>query len=477
MTHSPPQSTDLSYRLQPFIDKMKGAALPDDLIDTFSHYYGLVVSGQQGLIAEREIVPVQAASIPHLDELDNFTEPGVKLLKNTAQLKLNGGLGTTMGCSGPKSLIPITRQKSFLDIIIENLSWVNAQYQTRIPLILMNSFYTDKQTQDFLAKAELSAGECTHTFLQHKFPKVDKATLTPASYPAYPEMEWNPPGHGDLYLALHTSGMLDKLLADNINYLFISNSDNLGAHIDPRIPGFMESNNCPFLMEVAQRLETDQKGGHIARLHTGQLILREIRQCPSSDLADFQNIQKHSFFNTNNIWIKLDALKSLLAQKKGVLDLPLICNQKKVNTLDPSSSDVYQLESAMGAALSVFPNATVLHVPRKRFFPVKTCDDLLLLQSDFFHLSENGTFEPMQNCPTSFPVIKLDPAYFHTVDLLKQHFPFGAPSLKHASVFKITGNVYFENNVIIEGAITISNTSPTPLIIKENQIIQSDIKI
>src|SRR5438105_1204399 len=79
------------------------------------------------------------------------------------------------------------------------------------------------------------------------------------------ELEWCPPGHGDIYTALVTSGMLDALLDAGYEHAFVSNSDNLGAVLDPRILAWFAAERIPFLMEVADRTEADRKGGHIAQ--------------------------------------------------------------------------------------------------------------------------------------------------------------------------------------------------------------------
>ena len=88
-------------------------------------------------------------------------------------------------------------------------------------------------------------------------------------------MEWNPPGHGDIYIALETSGILEKLLQADYRYAFISNIDNLGATLDTEILAYIESHSLPFLLEVTKRTEMDRKGGHLARHKNGHLVLRE----------------------------------------------------------------------------------------------------------------------------------------------------------------------------------------------------------
>ncbi len=168
-------------------------------------------------------------------------------------------------------------------------------------------------------------------------------------------------------------------------YAFTSNVDNLGATIEPAILGYFVAQGLPFMMEVADRTEADQKGGHLARrAATGRLLLRETAQCPPSDTEAFQDITRHRYFNTNNLWINLDALADLLARSEDGVALPLIRNSKTVDPRDPDSPPVYQLETAMGAAIELFDGAGAIRVPRSRFAPVKTTDDLLGVRSDAY---------------------------------------------------------------------------------------------
>ena len=73
-------------------------------------------------------------------------------------------------------------------------------------------------------------------------------------------------GHGEVYIVLATSGMFDALLARGYQYLFLSNSDNLGATLNLGILGYIADEQIPFLMEVADRTEADKKGGYRPRL-------------------------------------------------------------------------------------------------------------------------------------------------------------------------------------------------------------------
>lgn len=289
--------------------------------------------------------------------------------------------------------------------------------------------------------------------LQNRVPKLVTDTLEPVEYPANPELEWCPPGHGDIYPALVGSGWLDKLLAAGVKYAFVSNSDNLGAQLDTRFLRWFAESGAPFVMEVTRRTEADKKGGHLAtRKADGQPILREVAQCPDEDVDAFQNIERHRYFNTNNLWIRLDALKEVLDANGGVLPLPVICNSKTVDPRDAASQKVYQLETAMGAALQCFPGARAVCVPRSRFFPVKTCSDLLLLRSDAVVIDEAGAMKLAPECNGVAPVVLLDGKLYKLVDSLDA---LGVPSLKNVSKLVVTKAHTFAPGEALSGEVQI----------------------
>merc|ERR1719506_3074487 len=235
---------------------------------------------------------------------------------------------------------------------------------------------------------------------------------SPASWPAEPEHEWCPPGHGDLYPAMLGSGTLDKLLAQGYRYMFVSNSDNLGATMDLSILTYFAETGAPFMMEVAARTDADKKGGHLAIVkETGGLTLRESAQCPKEDEKAFQDTSKYAYFNTNNLWVDLAQLAAAFDKFGGLLPLPVMTNDKTVDPRDKKSTKVLQLETAMGAAISCFEGAIAIQIPRSRFAPVKKCDDLIALRSDAYVLTEDSRIElaPARNGVP--PTIKLDDAY------------------------------------------------------------------
>jgi UTP--glucose-1-phosphate uridylyltransferase len=236
----------------------------------------------------------------------------------------------------------------------------------------------------------------------------------------------------------------------------MANSDNLGAVLDTRILAWMRAEHVPFAMEVTDRTEADRKGGHIARRRAdGRLVLRETAQTPQEDLESLQDIGRHRFVNTNNLWISLRALDKAMRSRDGVLGLPMIRNKKTVDPSDKSSPEVFQIETAMGAAIEVFEGAQALRVPRRRFAPVKTTDDLLALRSDAYELTEDARVVPAGD-RTDAPFIALDPDYYKLLRDFEERFPAGAPSLVHCDRFEVEGDVRFGAGVIARGAVKLT---------------------
>ena len=180
-------------------------------------------------------------------------------------------------------------------------------------------------------------------FVQHKEPKLLVDGLDAGRVAAATRRSSGArPGHGDIYPALLTSGMLDTLLERGYRYAFISNSDNLGRDARPADPRLVRRpRGCRTLCEVTDRTEADRKGGHIAVLkETGGLILRETAQTPDEDMDAFTDVDRHPYFHVNNLWVDLRALDALLRERDGVLGLPMIVNEKTVDPADPSSPAV-----------------------------------------------------------------------------------------------------------------------------------------
>jgi UTP--glucose-1-phosphate uridylyltransferase len=436
---------------------MRDAGQPDGAIRSFARAYERLTAGEATLMPSSELEPVP--DVAALEDLPRVDETAA--LASVVVIKLNGGLATTMGLRRPKSLVEVRDGRSFLDLIIGQTLALRSRLEIELPLLLMDSEATRSDTLRALdAHSELN-GELPVDFLQSMVPKLDADTLEPVRWAAAPALEWCPPGHGDVYGALGRSGLLEMLLARGLRYAMISNADNLGATPDPRIAAHVAAGDVPFLMEVVEGTAADRKGGHIARrIADRTLVLRETAQTPPDDEASFRDYRRWRYYNTNNLWVDLQVLHDTLASADGVLDLPLIVNHKTVDPRDPSSPAVLQLESAMGAAISSFAGAQILRVPRTRFAPVKTTDDLLLLRSDVYAITDGMHVEPVSERAGDLPLVELDPRFYRLLDDFETRFPAGPPSLLQAQRLSVRGDVTFGAAVVVRGEAAIDTTEP-----------------
>jgi UTP--glucose-1-phosphate uridylyltransferase len=436
--------------------KMRAAGVANAAIEAFRRNFGALVRQESGLIAEDAISPAQG--LADWGKISaSAALPDASLLGQVVVIKLNGGLGTSMGLQAAKSLLSVRDGATFLDIMVRQIQHLRAESGETVRLLLMNSFNTSEDTlahlQRYRAEGFAEANEVE--LMQNQVPKLDAATLAPVSWPQDPELEWCPPGHGDLYPALVGSGWLQRLLDAGVRYAFVSNSDNLGAVMEPALLGYFAQSGAPFLMEVTRRTSADRKGGHLAvRKSDGQLLLREVAQCPPADLDAFQNIDRHQYFNTNNLWLRLDALHDLLEKRDGVLPLPMIVNRKTVDPRDKNSTAVIQLEVAMGAAIECFAGAAAIEVPRSRFAPVKTTADLFSLRSDAYEVGVDGRVMLRTERDGVPPDVVMDDGY-KLVDSIEG---MGMPSLIACDRLEIKGPVRFADGVVLQGRVSIENS-------------------
>ena len=438
-------------------EKMRREELPQIAIDTFAHYEELLRQGEQGTLPESELEPLD-----DVQSADELPEPDPSVLERAVMLKLNGGLGTSMGMTKAKSLLDVKDGLTFLDIIARQVLHLRERHGAQIPLLLMNSFATRDDTLAALERyPELPIEGLSLDFVQGKVPKLVADGLEPVEWEADPSLEWAPPGHGDVFTSLATSGMLDTLLERDYEYLFLSNSDNLGASLDPRILTWFAREELPFLSEVVDRTEADRKGGHLAgRGEDGGLVLRETAQVRDEDQEAFEDIERHRYFNANNIWVNLRALKSALEERDGVLGLPMIVNTKTVDPNDSSSPEVLQLETAMGAAIGVFEGAAALHVPRARFAPVKTTNHLLVVRSDAYELADDWTVRLARGRDAA-PLVELSDEFKLLRDF-ESRFPAGPPSLVEAERLEVEGDVRFGEDVVVRGRVRVEGPTEIP---------------
>lgn len=448
-----------------FEQKMVSAGVMKPAIRAFRQSYESLTRDETGMIPESSLDAVK--DLPCYQSTGEAFDP--ELLSKTVVIKLNGGLGTSMGLEKVKSLLEVRPGVSFLDLIVRQVQSLRESTGAQVRLLFMNSFSTSDDTLAHLAKhAPAGLREAKEVeLMQNQVPKIDAETLLPAEWSKKPELEWCPPGHGDLYPALVGSGWLDRLLDEGIRYAFVSNSDNLGAVLSPELLRWFAESEAPFLMEVTRRTAADRKGGHLAvRKGDGQLLLREVAQCPDSDLGSFQDIDRHRFFNTNSIWLRLDLLKKNLEECGGVIPLPMIRNRKTVDPRDGESTEVIQLEIAMGAAIESFEGARAIEVPRSRFAPVKTSGDLFSLRSDAYQVGSDGRVSLIPERAGKPPMVDLD-ARYKFVDALEG---LGRPSLAKCDSLTVKGEVRFEDGVIVEGQATFDGGVVHPGTYGEKQI-------
>jgi UTP--glucose-1-phosphate uridylyltransferase len=371
-------------------------------------------------------------------------------LSRLAVCKLNGGLGTSMGCAGPKSSIAVKNGQSFLDLILLQLEHIGKTRKVNIPLFLMNSFHTHQETLKLLECRKSSFPiEC---FEQSRFLRIDKDTDQPLDPELVGEDAWYPPGHGDIYSCLKNQGLMDRLLSEGKEILFVSNADNLGAVADSSIAHTMLENDIPYIMEMTAKTPADIKGGTLYEDSEGKLHLLELAQVPSEHVDEFCSTRKFSVFNTNNIWINLRHLKKRLEQ--GTMDLNLIVNEKQV-----VGRPIVQLETAIGAGLESFDGAKGLVVGRDRFLPVKNTSDLMLLQSGLF-VFENGRMilNPTYGRKILPAVTWKEP--FTNLEEYQKRIPI-IPDISELESLEMEGDVTFEGEVSLKGRVTlIGNGKP-----------------
>jgi len=436
-------------------EKMEAAGIDPVAIDTFAHYYRLLEHGETGMVPEHTIDPVEMEALADVEVSD---EDAAAALRTTALIKLNGGLGTSMGMDRAKSLLCVRRGLSFLDVIARQVLHLRGEYAAPLPLIFMNSFRTSADTLAAVARYEdLPVPGLPLEFLQNKEPKLLAQDLTPVSWPKDPDLEWCPPGHGDIYTALRGTGLLDQLLEAGYERVFVSNSDNLGAVPDPRVAGWFATSGAPFAVEAVRRTPSDRKGGHFARRKSdGRIVLRETAQTLPEDREALADLDRHRYCSTNNIWFDLAAMKEALEQRQGILGLPLIRNTKTVDPSDKTTPEVIQIETAMGAAVEVFDGTRLIEVGRDRFVPVKTTNDLLVLRSDVYDL---GTDFVLDQVAPQVPFIDLDEDHYKLVDDFDRRFPEGAPSMREARSLRVEGDWTFGPGVRIVGDVALEGGS------------------
>lgn len=407
-------------------------------------------------------------------EYESLSKPSdveaANMLNKLVIVKLNGGLGTSMGCTGPKSVIQVRNDMTFLDITVKQITTLNKTFNCNVPLVLMNSFNTHEDTKKLIQKYKNNTCEI-HTFVQSKFPRINKETLQPEPN------EWYPPGHGDFYEAFYNSGLLNRFIDEGREYCFVSNIDNLGANVDICILNelFSKEESPNFVMEVTPKTMADVKGGTLVD-YQGHVRLLEIAQVPPEHIDEFKSIKKFKIFNTNNLWLRLKSIKELLTSPQG-LELDIIVNSKHLE----SGANVIQLETAAGAAMKYFDRAIGLNVPRSRFVPVKKTSDLLLVMSNLFKLEGGSLMSNQQRLYPQLPLIKLCDIHFNKVRNFLERF-LSVPDLLELNHLTVSGDVTFGKNVTLRGTVIIIANHGDRIDIPsgallENKIVSGNLRI
>ncbi|MBR7744845.1 UTP--glucose-1-phosphate uridylyltransferase [Phycicoccus sp. BSK3Z-2] len=434
-------------------DKMRAEGVPDLAVRVFAAFHAELSADVSGTIPEATVEPL--TEVPALADVERTEDEVRDALSRTVVLKLNGGLGTSMGVTGPKSALEVRDGRTFLDVIAEQVLALRQRYDVAVPLLLMNSFRTREASLEILARHDgIEVDGLPLDFLQHKEPKLRADTLAPVEWPADPSLEWCPPGHGDVFVALQTSGVLGRLLERGYRWMFLSNADNLGATCDGAIPAWMADEGVPYLAEVCRRTVNDRKGGHlVVRRSDRHLVLRDNAMVEPGEEALYQDIDRHPFFHTNNLWLDLEALAAQLAARDGDLGLPIIVNRKTVDPTDPGSTPVIQVESAMGAAIETFDGARAVEVDRSRFHPVKTTNELLLVRSDLYRVTEDGRVE--ETGEHTEPFVDLGSPY-KLLDGFERRFPHGVPSMRDCTSLRVEADVTFGADVVCVGDVHLT---------------------
>lgn len=431
------------------LERMRAAGVSQPAMNTFARHYDNLAAGATGLIAEADVEPALPAVL--LEDVQVTPQEQREALDRTAVITLNGGLGTSMGLAGPKSLLPVRDELTFLDITVRQVLALREQHHVRLPLILMDSFSTQEPTLEALSRyPELELDGLPLDFVQSQEPKLRADDLSPVSWEADPRLEWCPPGHGDLYPSLLASGLLDALLEAGYRHAFVSNVDNLGAVPDGRLAAWFAASGAGYAAEVCPRTEMDKKGGHLVRRRAdGRLVLRDTAQTAEDEMVHFMDADTHPYVNTNNLWFDLSRLRDMLTERGGVLELPLIRNAKTVDPTDKGSTPVIQIESAMGGAIELFDDAVAIGVTRERFVPVKTSNELTLLRSDVYTV--DGTTYRLGRTVEPAPVVDLDKGHYGMIGDLDARFPAGVPSLVEATRLEVQGDWSFGAGVRVVG--------------------------
>lgn len=440
-------------------ETMNTAGLSDSFIADFIQKVDAVRNGETGMVRWEEVGDLDPnADEISLEEIHSSYPLDRALLSKLVVIKLNGGLGTSMGLDKAKSLIPIKGTLSFLSVMSKQIEFLRTKFGIEVPLLFMDSYNTQEDSQKEL-KLNGFKQTLRSSFLQHKVPRLDAKTYAPIQSKVEKD-NWCPPGHGDIYFTMMEEGILDELLNKGFEIAFLSNGDNLGATVDPQIVSYLLKENIHFAMEMTPKTLADKKGGAIYRKLVGgkmtQYELLETAQVPKEYEHEFSGLGKFRTFSTNNLWINLRALKERFNQ--GNFSLSLIVNPKQVD-----GKDIIQLETAMGSAVGNFSKFKGIIIPRDRFAPVKKTEDYLIRRSDAYVLNEDFSLtmaKERKEKGLGEVLVSLDEKHYKKIQQFDALF-VSLPSLLYCEELVVEGEVLFDVPVTIKGKVKFQNTSGT----------------
>nr|CAD1821197.1 unnamed protein product [Ananas comosus var. bracteatus] len=346
---------------------------------------------------------------------------------------------------------------------LKSVMSLNNKYGCNVPLILMNSFNTHEDTQKILEKYSKANIEI-HTFNQSKYPRLGVEDFLPLPCEGKTGKDgWYPPGHGDMFRSLLDTGKLGLFLSQvRKEYVFISNSDNLGGVVDIKILNHLLHSQNEYCMEVTPKTLADVKGGTLISFE-GRLQLLEVAQVPDENVNEFKSIERFKIFNTNNLWVNLKAIKRLV--EADALKMEIIPNPKEVDGVQ-----VLQLETAVAAGIRFFDNTIGINVPRSRFLPVKATSDLLLVQSDLYAVDDGFVIRSEARISPSNPLVELGPEFKKVANFLDRFKSI--PSIVELDRLKIHGDVWFGADVVLKGKVSITAKPGVKLEIPDGAVLE-----
>ncbi|GKV47258.1 hypothetical protein SLEP1_g54172 [Rubroshorea leprosula] len=381
-----------------------------------------------------------------LDKLELLSQDIAKtkeILDKLVVVKFNGALGTTMGFSGPKSLIEIREGLTLLDVIIEQIQSLNAKYGCKVPLLLMNTNKTHDDTLKVLEKYSKSNIDI-QSFIQGQQAEPESLGLHSVDdlYPSDP---------GTAFLSLVKSETLDLLLSQGKEYVLVVNSDNACAVIDPKILNHVTQKKIEYCMEVTPTTTSFSRTSVLSS-QEGKFKLVHIAQNPSR-----HSTKKFKFMDAGSLWVNLKAIKRLV--DTDAMKMEKLSTSKAV---DPDDK-----ESAVGSAIQLFDQAIGVNVPQSRYLPVNSTLDLLLLQSDIYTYDEGI----LARNRAINPSISLGPE-FEKVSDFQSRFK-STPSIVGLDSLKVTGDVWFGADITLKGKVKIAAEPGEKLEIPDNVVIKN----